>query len=350
MSRDETKDRVKILEIRKKKTWIKFYPERWIFGSSREEMTNAERAVWMDILALAALNDPPGQVEFLSYKRLAHQLHISLRLLKSAISKAIAYGKIDIKETPFGSNLDEVKQKVDQDFHEKKSNLNQNGIKLGSKLTTFDTNQSKIGLTLRTIKILKWNEYQSEYWRQKPHRERKKMKKELDQEEDEKLQNSGPKTVTQVTGRGEERRREEIRGDKRRRNFLNKEPLNSPLPSTPKEGISIKDEFLMMLKDLKGYPFDEVKDSLLFDVTIKDYPGINIMRQIKRKIEWWKVHPDALKANPRKQLQDFFKEEDKFQKRGGPQKVGEILKELEDQDHRAWIKRGLLGDSKEKAE
>jgi len=350
MSRDETENKVKLLEIRKKKTWIKFYPERWIFGSSREEMSNAERAVWMDFLALAALNDPPGQVQFLSYKRLAHQLNISVKLLKSTISKALAYGKIDVKETPFGQNLDEVKQKVDKDFQEKKQNLSQNSAQLGSKLVSFDTDRSKIGLTLRTIKILKWNEYQNEYWRQKPHREKKKMKKELDQEEDEKLQNPGKKTVTQVTDRGEERRREEIREDKRRRNFLNKEPLNSPLPSTPKEGISIKDEFLEMLRSLRGYPFDEIKDSLLFDITIKDYPGINIMRQLKRKVNWWKDHPDALKANPRKQLQNFFKEEAEFKKRGGPQKVGEILKELEDQDHRAWIKRGLLGDSKEKAE
>jgi len=328
MSDNEIKDKTKLLEIRKKKTWIKFYPERWIFGSSREEMTNAERAVWMDILALAALNDPPGQVEFLSYKRLACQLNISIKLLKSTISKAIAYGKIDIKENPFGSNLDKIKQKVDQ-----------SGIQVETKNINLGNSQSKIGLILRTIKILKWNEYQSEYMRQKPHREKKKIEEELDREEDEKLQNPGPKAVTQVTDRGEERRREKIRGDKRREYLPNKESSNSPLPSTPKEEISMKDEFLAMLKDLEEYPFDEIKDSLLFDITIKGYPEINIMRQVKRKIEWWKIRPDALKANPRKQLQEFFKGESEFQKRGGPQPVGEIMKELQDPDHRNWAKQ-----------
>ena len=51
--------------LSKKKTYIKFFPEKWIFGSTREEMTNAERAVWMDLLSLAAINDSVGYVDFI---------------------------------------------------------------------------------------------------------------------------------------------------------------------------------------------------------------------------------------------------------------------------------------------
>jgi len=80
----------------KRPGYIKFYPERWIFGSTRDEMTNAERAVWIDFLALAYLNDPPGQIDFTSFKRLAKQLNISLKLLKGTIKKALANGKIKI--------------------------------------------------------------------------------------------------------------------------------------------------------------------------------------------------------------------------------------------------------------
>jgi len=55
------------------------------------------------------------------------------------------------------------------------------------------------------------------------------------------------------------------------------------------------------------------------------------------------VHPEALKANPREKLQEWFKEESKFQKRGGPIKIGEIMKELGDSDHRRWVK-ALIGN------
>jgi len=303
-------------------------------------MTNAERAVWMDFLALAAINDPPGQVDFISEKRLANQLNISTKLLKSAIKKALAYGKIDLEENEFGSG-----------FNEKREKLKPTCDQLDIKNTNLGTTQSKIGLTLRSIKILKWDEYQSEYMRQKPYREKEGGDKKEGQGEDEKLQNPGPKIVTQVTDRGEERRREEIREDKNREDEArissssSESELKSPLPSNSnsfnKGEITIKDKFLSMLKNCKDYPFDEAKDSLLFDFTVTEYPNINIIKQTEKKLAWWKEHPEALKANPRDKLQNWFKEEAEFQKRGGPQRIGEILAGIKDKDHRGWI-MGLL--------
>jgi len=51
----------------------------------------------------------------------------------------------------------------------------------------------------------------------------------------------------------------------------NKSETSSPLPSisnSHKGGeLTVKDQFLSMLKDCIGYPFDEDKDSLLFEIT-----------------------------------------------------------------------------------
>ena len=316
----------------KKKLWIKLYPERWLFGSSREELTNAERAVWIDFLALAAMNDPLGQVDFMSYKRLAYQLNISVRLLTSVINKALAYGKIELRQMPFGSK-----------FNEKEQIVSPNDDQTVTKNANFGHSQSKIGLTLRTIKILKWDEYQSEYMRQKPHREKRKEQEEEQLEESKKLQKSGLKAVSQVTDRGEERRKEEKRKEEKRAEQFtpNKNSSNFPLPSNSNSfkggGITIKEQFLSMLKGCNGYPFDELQDSLLFDITFEDCPGINIIKQTEKKIAWWRDHSDALKANPREKIREWFKEEFKFKKRGKPQKVGEIMQAVKDPSHRRFL-------------
>ncbi|MFC2160138.1 hypothetical protein ACFLRX_00635 [Acidobacteriota bacterium] len=187
----------------KQKTWIKMYPEKWIFGSTREELTNAERAVWMDFLALAALNDPPGEIEFITERRLANQLNISPKLLNSTIKKATHYGKIVIDEPKVGTDLkdQDKKSKPRQDQPEAKND----------KLVTT---QPKFGLTVKTIRILKWNVYQSEYMRQKTYRSR--SKEGTDPEESTGDKRTGLKKinlvdVTQVTDRGEENRREHNR-------------------------------------------------------------------------------------------------------------------------------------------
>ena len=168
----------------RKKSWFKVCPEKWIFGITREEMSSAERGVWMDFLALAAINDSPGQIDFFSYKRIANQLHISVKLLKSTINKALFFKKVELKEKKNNPTCDQLDTKSD----------------------TLETNRSKIGLPLRTIIILNWNEYQSEYLRQKPYRQRKSEEEEGIEEYDEqseRLQNSDSKSVTQVTDRGE---------------------------------------------------------------------------------------------------------------------------------------------------
>ena len=73
----------------------------------------------------------------------------------------------------------------------------------------------------------------------------------------------------------------------------------------------------MRLRDCSGYPFDEYIDTSLFHYIEEEYPGINILKELDKKIVWWKERPDALKpgANPRQKLAEWFENEHEFQKR-----------------------------------
>lgn len=214
-----------------------------------------------------------------------------------------------------------------------------------TEMASLVSSRSKVGIPLYSIIIVKWNEYQSEYLRQKPYRER--------QSGDGKTgEDLGPKPVTQVTSKGEERRREERRGDKEEQTEdpPSPNPPSSPLPSISASnsslgGNTVKEEFLALLRGCPDYPFDEMKDSLLFDISIKDCPKINIIQQTTKRIIWWKEHPDAFKGDPRKQLADFFRDRQAFITRGGPRPIGEILEGVNDPDHRKWL-QGLISSPK----
>lgn len=299
----------------KKKTWIKLYPEKWIFGSTREELTNAERAIWMDFLALAALNDPPGQIEFIGKKRLANQLNISPKLLNSTIQKATDYGKIEINEPQIGSDLNGQRKKSS-------SKQDQSVTKKDNLVST----QPKYGLKVKTIKILKWNEYQSEYMRQSPYRSKGKGIIEPEESKGDKrkgLVKVNLDDVTQVTDRGEERRGEENTIDKRRgdREYPSPSDLRtsargseSNLPPDAKDQRLT--ELLSRLRGYADYPFDESPDQFMLLNALEEFPSINHLKELDKKIVWWKQNSESLTSKrniPRAQLHDFFEKEHEFQ-------------------------------------
>ncbi len=79
------------------KTWIPFWVDKWIFGSMRIELNLEERAIWIDLLALAAKDD--GYIranEGTPYPldQLAGMLIIPLDILEKAIDKFIKLKKI----------------------------------------------------------------------------------------------------------------------------------------------------------------------------------------------------------------------------------------------------------------
>jgi len=292
-------------------TYIAFHVEKWLYGTTRMEMEFDEIACFTYILARAAVTgaDPPGLIYYFSEEHLASQLQLPLELLQRTLEKCKKFKKIKIK-------------------------------------TLIRENKY-------VLSVVNWEKYQHVYMHQKAYRARQMAKKEAQK----KLISEGTKKHNQnITVRriGEEKRiedtiikdkkGEDIKADNSENpntpnsnNLGTSSPLLSNSDSFKEGGITIKEQFLSMLRDCNGYPFDESQDSLLFDITFEDCPGINIIEQTEKKIDWWKKHPSSLKANPREKLKKWFKKEYEFQKRGGPQKIGEIMQGVEDPDKRRWL-------------
>jgi len=72
-----------------------FWSEKWLLGSTRTELVNEERAVFVDFLCLASLGG--GIIECFSRDQLASQLFISKDLLDNCIEKFLKTGKIERK-------------------------------------------------------------------------------------------------------------------------------------------------------------------------------------------------------------------------------------------------------------
>ena len=113
--------------------WFKIHGQRWFLGSTRWELTIEQRAVWVDLLARASLNNPEGEFNYYSLEQLADQFRVPVNLLDEALKRF---------------------QEVDKIEWDKEKNF---------------------------IKVKNWTQYQSEYERQKPYRKKskKKPKKEL---------------------------------------------------------------------------------------------------------------------------------------------------------------------------
>jgi len=83
---------------RKTQSWVPLWVDAWLFGTTRIELTPAERAIWVDFLALGAKHD--GYIragEGIPYplKQLAGMLLVEEETLQTAIEKFIQFGKIE---------------------------------------------------------------------------------------------------------------------------------------------------------------------------------------------------------------------------------------------------------------
>ena len=83
--------------------WFKLYAHPWINGSIRSELTSAERSVWLDFLALATSNRPPGCISFnettaMPVRRIAALLNISVALVKRSMDKFTTQGRITVDD------------------------------------------------------------------------------------------------------------------------------------------------------------------------------------------------------------------------------------------------------------
>lgn len=173
--------------------WIKLDTRRWLGASTRDEISPGERATWIDLLCMAGENEPPGQIDFTSIRRLANQINISPKLLTNTLIVAIENKKIKI-----------VRFRVVPDTQEKTIDKEINFDQIANIMRRSETNRSKTGITLYAILISNWNHYQSEYLRQKTYRREAKRRGKH-------LSKNGQYSVTQVTSRKEKSREEENR-------------------------------------------------------------------------------------------------------------------------------------------
>jgi len=88
---------------------------------------------------------------------------------------------------------------------------------------------------------------------------------------------------------------------------------NDSFPSHP------RDQFLHILKEFSNecpYPFDEEADSQIYDYSVKTWRNVDPLRELEKKIEYWKENPGALRSkgkDPRTQLLEFFEKEAEYQ-------------------------------------
>lgn len=296
MSEDEKKWRREI----RAKTHFKFYSEQYLIGgSTRIELLPDERSVWLDFLCLGSLNF--GKVEIFDRDATAAQLIIYRELLDRGIKKFLRFKKVSRK---------------------------------------YDKKQKKEIFT-----ILKWSQYQAPYLT-------KRLKKSDNYEEKKRFEKNKKTDAEKIlipyemrpdhTIPNEKRGNEAPQGSQIEESFISH--LNSISDSF--RGISIEEgiEFLSLLSNCKRYPFSVQADALLFAIVSLKNPNVDIIYQLKKKIEWWKkkAGPKAIKCKPRTQILDHFL---KAFPKNKPECVGTIAKKIvmdeETKDKIAWIENDI---------
>ena len=89
------------MKSRNDQPWIPLWVDKWLFGSTRYELTNSDRAIWVDFLALAAKDN--GHIRAnkgfpYPLQALAGILNIEPDILSKTIETFEKHGKIIVEE------------------------------------------------------------------------------------------------------------------------------------------------------------------------------------------------------------------------------------------------------------
>ena len=71
-------------------------------------------------------------------------------------------------------------------------------------------------------------------------------------------------------------------------------------------------KILNELKKVKNYPYDFIDTLEYIRELAVDFPGVNILDEIQKKVAWWRDKPLTKKSNPHLQLRNWFKNAVKF--------------------------------------
>lgn len=127
-----------------RRSWVKLWVNEWLDGTTRYEMSDAQRAFWIDLLAMAGRSRYPGVIcagkspdgKYIGYPINKFQSLMSEPInVEGTLAMFERTGKITVESTPDSP------------------------------------------LRLLTLELLNWDKYQSEYQRQKPYRKRTKLQK-----------------------------------------------------------------------------------------------------------------------------------------------------------------------------
>ena len=80
--------------------------------------------------------------------------------------------------------------------------------------------------------------------------------------------------------------------------------------------LHIKKKFLSKLKECPGCPYNEYEDGSFFYYVYEEYPYVDLVAELDKKIAWWKKHPLALAQAGkfhRAQLDEWFRLENEYQ-------------------------------------
>lgn len=142
--------------------WVKLWVNEWLDGTTRFEMTDAQRAFWIDLLAMAGRSRFPG---------------------------TICAGQVDGKYVGYPLNRFQSLLSEPLDVDETLKLFERTG-----KIRIVITTEAPVRLLM--IELINWGRYQSEYQRQKKYRRRL-------QQSDRKSDNQSNATEVEVEVEGE---------------------------------------------------------------------------------------------------------------------------------------------------
>ncbi len=256
--------------------WFKVWAREWVYGDLRSELTAEERALWTDLLAMAALSPQDGVVceterNGYSFSRLAAILSVSPRFFRKTIEKL-------------------------------------SGKRL--KMVTL--------LKRNRIKIRNWRRYQSEYGRQKGYRQ--KLQPELQGDLQPRLHPRSKKVEEEGRYRREKARKGEYlaspRAGKQVSGVSGVSGREPPcLPASQSKGGEITEEMRAareVVWSIPGWPKDEAVDTGLLKTLSVDYPEVEMVPAVRAFQAYCIDKPLEKKSRPRLRLTNWFQTSRKF--------------------------------------
>lgn len=246
------------------------------YSARRMNLSNEEFAVctFLEAESWGSTDSPPGVIYFLSLENLAAKIGVEVGVLKTTIEKLRRIKEVRLKVQKGGRN---------------------------------------------ELSFINWDKKQHPFLSQNKYRERQREGKRSNLQAETAIAGySG--TITDdnpaiTSGREKEREKE------KEKEIGNREQGEGEGKGNGKTPPSAQSLFYLTLQEFSEshpYPFSEEEEKQAFSGFFEKYPNIDFVSELKKKIEFWKSNPGALKTkgkSPRSQLFEFLLNEIDFRSR-----------------------------------